>query len=53
MTRPDRLRKSAETLPVLDQDPLKPSALPTSNSYEFFTAWVRTSNRKNDVTVIS
>jgi hypothetical protein len=45
--------KPAQTLPVVDQDPLKPSALPTPDSYVFFTAWGKKSNWKNDVTVKS
>lgn len=43
--------KTAQMVPVVDQDPLKPSALPTPDSYEFFTAWGKKSNWKNDVTV--
>ncbi|KAB8670376.1 hypothetical protein FH972_026289 [Carpinus fangiana] len=43
--------KPAGTLPVVDQDPLKPSALPTTDSYEFFTAWGNKSNWKNEVTI--
>jgi len=57
LTPTDRLArfagKAAQTLPVVDQDPLKPSALPTSDSYEFFTAWGKKSNWQNEVTVKS
>ncbi|TKA65820.1 hypothetical protein B0A49_06245 [Cryomyces minteri] len=45
--------KTAQTLPVVDEDPLKPSALPTADSYEFFSAWGKKSNWKNEVTVKS
>lgn len=38
-------------LPIVDEDPLKPSALPTVDSYEFFTAWAKKSNWKNECTV--
>jgi hypothetical protein len=38
-------------VPVVDADPLKPSALPTPDSYEFFTTWAKKSNWKNDVTL--
>ncbi|KAH0356005.1 Esterase/lipase, partial [Aureobasidium melanogenum] len=34
-------------------DPLKPSALPTPDSYEFFTMWEKKPNWKNDVTLKS
>ena len=43
--------KEAGRLPVVDEDPQKPSALPTPDSYEFFKAWEGKSNWKNDVTV--
>lgn len=45
--------KPAQMLPVVDQDPMKPSALPTPDSYEFFTAWGKKSNWKNEVTMKS
>jgi len=45
--------KHPQTMPVVDQDPLKPSALPTLDSYEFLTAWGKKSNWKNEVTVKS
>jgi fermentation-respiration switch protein FrsA (DUF1100 family) len=38
---------------VVDADVQKPSALPTPDSFEFFTAWGKKSNWKNDVTVKS
>ncbi|KAE8137302.1 Alpha/Beta hydrolase protein [Aspergillus pseudotamarii] len=45
--------KPAGTLPVVDADVYKPSALPTPDSYEFFTSWGKKSNWKNEVTVKS
>ena len=41
------------TVPVVDADPTKPSALPTPDSYEFFSAWEKKSPWKNEVTVKS
>jgi hypothetical protein len=38
-------------VPVVDADPLKPSALPTPDSYEFFSSWEKKSNWKNQVTL--
>ncbi|KAL6242724.1 hypothetical protein RBB50_010370 [Rhinocladiella similis] len=38
-------------VPVVDADPLKPSALPTPDSYEFFSAWEKKCNWKNTVTM--
>ena len=38
-------------IPVVDADPMKPSALPTPDSYEFFAAWEKKSQWKNSVTV--
>jgi hypothetical protein len=38
-------------LPVVDQNPQAPSALPTADSYEFFSAWEKKSKWKNSVTV--
>ncbi|KAL2414781.1 hypothetical protein ABEF95_012105 [Exophiala dermatitidis] len=38
-------------VPVVDPDPLKPSALPTPDSYEFFSSWEKKSNWKNAVTL--
>ncbi|TVY80262.1 Polyketide transferase [Lachnellula suecica] len=43
--------KTAQMVPVVDRDPLKPSALPTPDSYEFFTAWGKKCDWKNEVTV--
>ena len=55
LTFSDRLArmsgKDPARIPVVDQDPLKTSALPTADSYEFFSAWEKKSNWKNDVTV--
>ncbi|RFU28977.1 hypothetical protein B7463_g7355, partial [Scytalidium lignicola] len=45
--------KAAGIIPVVDADPLKPSALPTPDSYEFFTGWGKKSNWINEVTVRS
>lgn len=45
--------KTAGTLPVVDADVSKPSALPTPDSYKFFTEWEGKSNWKNEVTVKS
>jgi len=51
----DRLARSEGKepgmVPVVAEDPLKPSALPTPDSYEFFTAWGKKSNWRNEVTV--
>ncbi|OAP57050.1 hypothetical protein AYL99_09163 [Fonsecaea erecta] len=43
--------KEPGMVPVVDADPLKPSALPTPDSYEFFTAWEKKSQWKNTCTV--
>ncbi|KAK4981953.1 hypothetical protein LTR66_009578 [Elasticomyces elasticus] len=55
MFQEDRLARAAgETpamVPVVDADVHKPSALPTPDSYEFFMAWEKKSNWKNEVTV--
>ncbi|KAF2232072.1 Esterase/lipase [Viridothelium virens] len=45
--------KPAGVIPVVDADAHKPSALPTPDSFEFFTAWAEKSNWKNEVTVKS
>jgi len=45
--------KAPGTIPVVDQDPAKPSALPTPDSYEFFNVWGQKSDWKNEVTVRS
>jgi cephalosporin-C deacetylase-like acetyl esterase len=53
----DRLARAAgqpaKTLPVVHEDVHQPSALPTPDSYEFFTAWSAKSNWKNEVTMKS
>lgn len=38
-------------IPVVSNDPAAPSALPTPDSYEFFTAWEKKSTWKNEVTL--
>ena len=43
--------KEPGMLPVVDENPLAPSALPTPDSYTFFTAWGKKSAWKNEVTV--
>ncbi len=43
--------KEPVMVPVVDADPLKPSALPTPDSYEFFSSWGKKSNWKNTVTI--
>ena len=43
----------AATIPVVDANPLQPSALPSADSYEFFTAWEAKSVWKNEVTIRS
>ncbi|KIW17279.1 hypothetical protein PV08_04470 [Exophiala spinifera] len=43
--------KEPVMVPVVDADPLKPSALPTPDSYEFFSSWEKKSNWKNTVTM--
>lgn len=35
----------------MDEDPTKPSALPTPDSYQFFSAWEAKTAWKNEVTV--
>ncbi|KAG9555689.1 Esterase/lipase, partial [Aureobasidium melanogenum] len=45
--------KPAAVIPVVDADPTKPSALPTPDSFQFFTAWAEKSKWKNEVTVKS
>jgi fermentation-respiration switch protein FrsA (DUF1100 family) len=39
--------------PIVDEDPLKPSSLPTPDSYQFFSAWEKKSSWKNNVTLES
>jgi pimeloyl-ACP methyl ester carboxylesterase len=54
LDRHDRANgKTAGTLPVVDQDPAKASALPTPDSWTFFEAWRQKSAWKNEVTVRS
>jgi hypothetical protein len=43
--------KEPGRLPVVDENPMAASALPTPDSYEFFTGWAKKSPWKNDVTV--
>lgn len=45
--------KAAAAIPVVDADATKPSALPTPDSFEFFSTWAGKSNWKNEVTVKS
>ncbi|TKA80423.1 hypothetical protein B0A55_03396 [Friedmanniomyces simplex] len=45
--------KPAATIPVVDADPSKPSALPTPESYAFFTEWEKKCAWKNECTVRS
>ena len=53
----DRLARAAGQtagiVPVIDEDPHKPSALPTADSWEFFNGWSKKSNWKNEVTIKS
>ncbi|KAF2094345.1 alpha/beta-hydrolase [Rhizodiscina lignyota] len=53
----DRLARFAHKdpvrIPVVDENPQAPSALPTSDSYQFFQAWGKKSPWKNDVTLKS
>ncbi|KIW01244.1 uncharacterized protein PV09_07287 [Verruconis gallopava] len=52
--RLDRLAgKPPAMVPVVDQDPKATSALPTPDSFVFFSAWAKKSNWKNEVTVRS
>jgi len=43
--------KEPGVVPVSDADPMKPSALPTTDSWEFFSAWEKKSKWKNTVTI--
>ncbi|KAK4507182.1 hypothetical protein PRZ48_000916 [Zasmidium cellare] len=45
--------KDPVVIPVVSNDPAGPSALPTPDSYEFFTAWEKKSSWKNEVTLKS
>jgi hypothetical protein len=53
----DRLARAsgnpAGTMPMVDADPLKPSALPTPESYEFFSSWGKKCDWKNEITIKS
>jgi len=53
----DRLGRAAGKdvikIPNIDKDPLKPSALPTPDCYEFFSAWEQKSKWVNEITVKS
>lgn len=40
-------------VPVVDKDPLAPSALPSPDSYAFFSAWAEKSKWKNELTLRS
>jgi len=40
-------------IPVVHENPLETSSLPTADSYQFFTAWEKKCNWKNDVTLKS
>ena len=57
MFQSDRQARAAghapATLPVVDANILQPSALPSADSYEFFTAWGEKSVWKNETTVRS
>jgi len=43
--------EKATTIPVVAEDTSTPSALPTLDSYKFFSAWEAKSAWKNEVTV--
>ncbi|KAK3652604.1 hypothetical protein LTR56_001968 [Elasticomyces elasticus] len=45
--------KGAGVIPVVDADPMKPSALPTPDSYTFFAEWEKKSGWKNECTIRS
>jgi len=55
LTTTDRIARAAgekaATIPVVAEDPSTPSALPTPDSYTFFSAWEAKSAWKNEVTV--
>ncbi|KAH8883021.1 DltD N-terminal domain protein [Thozetella sp. PMI_491] len=57
MFEQDRLARAAGTapivLPVVDENPHNPSALPTPDSYVFFSGWSEKSSWKNEVTLRS
>jgi hypothetical protein len=43
--------EKAATIPVVAKDPSTPSALPTPDSYKFFSEWEAKSAWKNEVTL--
>ena len=43
--------KEPGRIPVVDEVPTNPSALPTADSWKFFSAWGKKSEWKNDVTL--
>ncbi|KAJ6006491.1 hypothetical protein N7451_004435 [Penicillium sp. IBT 35674x] len=45
--------KDATTIPVVDIDPLKPSVLPTPDSFKFYNHWAQQSSWENKVTLKS
>lgn len=45
--------KAPAMVPVVDENPTAPSALPTPDSYIFFTGWAKKSKWQNEVTVRS
>ncbi|CAK4034471.1 related to hydrolases of the alpha beta superfamily, partial [Lecanosticta acicola] len=45
--------EEARTVPIVTNQPQQPAALPTPDSYDFFTAWEKKSDWKNHVTVRS
>lgn len=53
----DRLARAAghpaATIPIIDIDPFKPCALPTADSYNYFSEWEKKSTWKNEITVRS
>ena len=55
LTSSDRLSrmggKEPARIPVVQENPLETSALPTADSYKFFSEWEKKSSWKNDVTV--
>ena len=55
LTKTDRIARAAgekaATIPVVAKDSSTPSALPTADSYKFFSEWEAKSAWKNEVTV--
>ncbi|KAK5717942.1 hypothetical protein LTR15_008785 [Elasticomyces elasticus] len=45
--------KAAGVIPVVDADPMKPSALPTPDSYTFFAEWEKKCGWQNECTIRS